>query len=396
MRSGKTGIVQTEPVVTPETEVQGITSDSEQEPTIFTASFVAVGDNLIHDTIYQQASERLSENGYNFAPAYEKIVPFINFTDFAFINQETLILPPPYEPSSYPRFSTPREAGDFLVRSGFNMFSIANNHSLDKGEKALADSIEFWRTQNGIIFSGAFTNTKDRDTVRIIEKNGIKVALIAATDTLNGLSLESNSSLHILLISDETLLEQMICAAKAQSDIVVVSVHWGSEYIIAPTKAQKTLAQKLADWGTDIIIGTHPHVLQPVEELTAADGRKTLVTYSLGNFISAQNEGMRLIGAMLSLELEKNAKTGVTLYKNVAVTPLITHYEKNFKNITVYPIELYSPELARNHGVRKYTSRFNYNYIVNNTKKIIDGKYLSLPQSILKQMNTMYEIWIMR
>lgn len=368
---------------------------------ITTASFIAVGDNLIHESIYKQANMRVNYKGYNFEPAYSNILPFVYFADFAFINQETLILPSQYKPSTYPRFGSPAELGDFLVKSGFNMFSIANNHMLDKEEQGLFDSIKYWEakteeTGNKIVVSGGFKNEEDLYKVRLIERNGITLSLIAFTTTLNGLRLPPKSILKLLLDTNEKEIKALIEESKKQSDLVIVSAHWGEEYKTQPNEKQKEYAQKLADWGADVIIGTHPHVLQPIEEIKAADGRNVLVAYSLGNFISAQNQGNRLIGGMLSFNIEKDLDTGKTEIYNIALTPLITQYETGFKNISVYHLGLYSPNQARNHGVKKYTASFNYNYILNNTKKIIDEKYLKLPEFLFTFAQARNLIWLMR
>lgn len=372
--------------------------EAEPAPTIAEASFVAVGDNLIHEPIYRQAHERTAKRWYDFRAAYVAVAPYFIFSDFVFINQETIILPSTYEPSTYPRFATPADMANQLIDMGFNMFSIANNHILDRGEQALADSLAFWaeqRTKN-IIYSGAFASEDAVYEIPTITKNGITLSLVAFTTTLNGLSLPKNSSLRVLTSNDEEKIKTLVQKARTMSDIVVVSAHWGEEYVTKPNEYQTQMAQKLADWGADLIVGTHPHVIQPVEEITASDGRNVLVAYSLGNFISAQNQGQRLVGALLSCAFEKNLESGKTIFKDVTITPVITQYDKNAKNIAVYPITMYTPEQARTHGVKMNTSNFNYNYVLNTVKKVIDQKYLSLPASITALEKKLYELFIQR
>lgn len=400
--SKKNSIPETEPVSNT-TSKPGKTK--EPEPRIVSASFVAVGDNLIHLPIYKQAetraktsdSETKAKNSpnYIFSNAYKELLPFVNGADFAFINQETLVAPS-FEPSTYPRFCSPREVGDFIVESGFNMISIANNHMLDKDEAGLRDSLNYWKTKEQIVVSGGFFDKDDMNTVRIIEKNNIKLGFVAFTSSLNGLSLNAKSSLKIGTTEDEAQIKKMIKAAKEKSDLVVVSAHWGEEYKTTPNKNQIEMAQKLADWGADIIIGTHPHVLQTIEELRAKDGRLVLVAYSLGNFISSQNEGQRVIGGLLTMTLEKNLDTGDAQFSNVSLIPLITNYGNGFSEISVYPITAYTPELARLHGVKRYSSNFNYNYILKHTQDIIPAKYLILPETFLTKSSLRYQIWIMR
>ena len=350
---------------------------------------------FIHRLKTGQKPPQKNGEKYLFTNAYTELLPFVKLADFAFINQETLVAPS-FPPSTYPRFCSPKEMGDFVLDSGFNMISIANNHMLDKGEAGLRDSLDYWHSQNQAAVSGAFFDKNDMNTVRIVEKNGIKLGFLAFASSLNGLTLPANSSLEIAHASDEAQLEKMIKDAKSVSDLVVVSAHWGEEYETKPNKTQTDMAQKLADWGADIIIGTHPHVLQTIEELRASDGRLVLVAYSLGNLISSQNEGQRVIGGMLSMTIEKNLDTGEAQFSNVSLLPLITNYSNGFANISIYPITTYTPELANRHGVKRYTPGFNYNYILKQTKEIIPAKYLILPETLYTNTPMRYKVWIMR
>ena len=406
--SKKDSGIETEPVTEQQQTQQTAKHQSkpkEKEPEIVSASLIAVGDNLIHSPIYTQAENRAKAAKletkdtnipkYLFDSAYTELLPFVELADFAFINQETLVAPS-FTPSTYPRFCSPKEMGDFVLDSGFNMISIANNHMLDKEEAGLRDSLNYWKNQDKAIVSGAFFDKDDMDTVRIIEKNSIKLGFVAFTSSLNGLTLPEKSKLQIGRANDEAQLEKMIKDAKSKSDLVVVSAHWGEEYKTKPNKTQTELAQKLADWGADIIIGTHPHVLQTIEELRASDGRHVLVAYSLGNLISSQNEGQRVIGGMLSMTIEKNLDTGEAQFSNVSLLPLITNYSNGFANISIYPITTYTPELANRHGVKRYTPGFNYNYILKQTKEIIPAKYLILPETLYTNTPMRYKVWIMR
>lgn len=381
------------------------TKSKNTEPHITSATLVAVGDNLIHAPIYTQAASRAktanletkakNAPNYDFSFAYKNLLPLISLADFAFINQETLVAPS-FSPSTYPRFCTPKEMGDFIVDSGFNMIAMANNHMLDKDEAGLRDSIKYWKTKEDVAVSGAFLDKNDMNTVRVIEKNDIKLGFVSFTSSLNGLTLPAKSQLQIGFASDEKQLKKMIEDAKAQSDLVVVSAHWGEEYKTEPDAKQKEMAQKLADWGADIIIGTHPHVLQTIEELRSSDGRLVLVAYSLGNLISSQNEGLRVIGGLLSMTIEKNLDTNETQFSHVTLLPLVTNYGNGFSEISIYPITEYPPSMAKKHGVKRFTSEFNYNYVLEQAKNIIPAKYLILPDNFYTQLPLRYQLWIMR
>ncbi len=349
------------------------TQTTQQAELLSKVSFVAVGDNLIHDTVYEQAAAR-SSGGYDFTDAYERIAEYIEKPDVAILNQETIISTE-HNVSSYPMFNSPVEVGEEMLEIGFDVFNIATNHSLDCGEKGLISAINFWKNKNAIT-CGAYLNAEDMSNIPTHEVNGVRIAYLGFTDSVNGLSLPSDSDVILVRAADESLLQQRIIKAKEIADVVIVSAHWGNEYTHEPTDSQRELAEKLAMWGADVIIGTHPHVIQPVEYITNQDGRKTLVAYSLGNFISAQNRGPRMLGGMLNFEIVKNNTTGEVVLENVKFSGVVTHYGYGCSNIRVYPLEAYTEELASKHGVLSKTSDFSLRYLYDILNEVIDKQFL--------------------
>ena len=348
--------------------------ETTQQAELFSrVTFAAVGDNLIHDTVYEQAAAR-SSSGYDFTDAYERIAEYITAPDVAILNQETIISTE-HNVSSYPMFNSPVEVGEEMLEIGFDVFNIATNHSLDCGEKGLISAINFWKSKNAIT-CGAYLNREDMSNIPMHEVNGVKIAYLGFTDSANGLSLPADSEVILVRAADESLLQQRIIKAKETADVVIVSAHWGNEYTHEPTDAQRELAEKLAMWGADVIIGTHPHVIQPVEYITNSDGRKTLVAYSLGNFISAQNRGPRMLGGMLNFEIVKNNTTGETALENVKFSGVVTHFGYGCSNIRVYPLEAYTEELASKHGVLSKTSDFSLQYLYDILNEVIDKQFL--------------------
>lgn len=354
----------------PGTESQSIT---EQQEVFSRVSFVAVGDNLIHDTVYEQAAARVSD-GYDFSYDYEKIADKIAAPDVAILNQETIISTE-HNVSSYPMFNSPVEVGEEMLKIGFDVFNIATNHSLDCGEKGLISAINFWKGKNAIT-TGAYLNSDDMANIPMNEVNGVKIAYLGFTESTNGLSLPDDTEVILVQAKDESLLQQQIAKAKETADVVIVNAHWGEEYTHEPNDNQRSLAQKLASWGADVIIGTHPHVIQPVEYIVNSDGRKTLVAYSLGNFISAQNRGPRMLGGMLNFEVVKNNATGEIALENVKFSGVVTHYGYGYSNIRVYPLEDYTQELASKHGVLSKTSDFSLQYLYDILNDVIDKQFL--------------------
>ncbi len=348
------------------------TTTSQQE--LFSrVSFAAVGDNLIHDTVYEQAEARTS-GGYDFSYAYEKIAALIEAPDVAILNQETIISTE-HNVSSYPQFNSPVEVGEEMLDIGFDVFNIATNHSIDCGEKGLISAINFWKSKD-VITTGAYLNSDDFADIPMNEVNGVKIAYLGFTESTNGLKLPEDSDVILVLASDENILQQRIMKAKEMADVVIVNAHWGNEYTHEPTDAQRTLAEKLASWGADVIIGTHPHVIQPVEYIINNDGRKTLVAYSLGNFISAQNRGPRMLGGLLNFDVVKNNTSGEITLENVKFSGVVTHYGYNCSNIRIYPLSDYTEELASKHGVTSKTSDFSLQYLYDIVNEVIDKQFL--------------------
>lgn len=341
-----------------------------------TLQMLSVGDNLIHDGIYEQANKRAGGNGYDFSFCYSRVKATVEAADIATINQETIIAES-YQPSGYPLFNSPQELGQEVCKIGFDVVSLANNHMLDKTSKGLTEAIDFWDAQEGIVRTGAYRDQAELDRVEYIEKNGVKIGLVGITQYLNGLSLPKDSPLKIIMTSDEAEIERKIKAAKEQCDVVLVNVHWGSEYTTTPSQDQRNLAKKMAGWGANVIIGHHPHVLQPIEWIDNTDGSRTLVAYSLGNFISQQATPARVIAGMLHYSLTVDAETGKITVDDVLFETTVTHYVSGSHDVQIYPLSQYSDALAKKQASRIKQPDFSVSYIENFVKEVIPEEFLT-------------------
>ncbi|WP_407933947.1 CapA family protein [Aquibacillus rhizosphaerae] len=280
-----------EEVVNPEPEVKEIT-------------IAAIGDLLIHDTVYEDAK---TKKGYDFTPMLEKVKPYLNKTDITVANQETMIGGEDLGLSSYPTFNSPYEMGDALHDVGIDVVSIANNHTLDRGEKAIQRAIEHWETID-MMYTGAYKNQEDSQEVRIMKtEEDIDVGFLSYTYGTNGIPIPTGKDYLVNLI-DKDKIKSDIEMAKKQADVIILSLHFGNEYERMPSQEQKDLVQYVADLGVDVVLGHHPHVLQPVDWVEGKDGNKTLVAYSLGNFLSGQDEFYRRIGGVVSFTIEKTTE----------------------------------------------------------------------------------------
>lgn len=287
-------------MTTPSPSVQPPTPEPVPKTSKITIS--AIGDVLLHRAVYRDASVGES---YDFKPIFEPVKPYLEKADITFANSESIISGKEIGVSDYPQFGSPEEIGDALKWVGVDIVSMANNHTMDKRERGVRAAIENWK-KIGMEYTGAYESEEDRERVRIIEANGIKVAFVAYTYGTNGIPVPEDKPYLVALLDRETMSKE-IRRAKEQADAVVVSLHFGVEYQLLPNEEQKDWAQFAANEGADIILGHHPHVLQPAEWITREDGGKTFVIYSLGNFLAAQElqEPYRYIGGVLTLEVEK-------------------------------------------------------------------------------------------
>ncbi|QFT89019.1 Capsule biosynthesis protein CapA [Bacillus sp. THAF10] len=265
------------------------------------ATISAVGDLLIHSTVYNAA--KTGESSYNFNPMLERVKTYLQETDISIANQETIIGGTEIGLSNYPSFNSPFEVADALQEAGVDIVSIANNHTLDRGEKAIMNAINHYETI-GMEYVGGYKSVEDKKRLRTITKNGITFSFLSYTYGTNGIPVPEGKEYFVNLI-DKEAIKRDVKEAKENSDVVVVAMHWGVEYILYPNSEQEELAEYLAEQGVDIVIGHHPHVLQPMKFIDRPDGKKMFVVYSLGNFLSGQKDDYKDIGGIVQLKVEK-------------------------------------------------------------------------------------------
>lgn len=348
------------------------------EETDGVVSVLAAGDNLVHEAVLNDALSRGRKNPnktkrgeYFFAPMYDDVKDVIASADLAIINQESQICGEGFTPGGYPEFCTPVEMGKTLMDLGFNAIVTANNHMLDKGDDGLVGSYNYWKDKP-VIQVGTDMSEEDGMDIAIFEKEGIKIALLAYTDVLNG-SL-SKSDYADYTYYNPHVAEKQIKKAKELADVVIVSMHWGEENTFTVNNSQKTAAKHLTRCGVDVILGHHPHVVQSVEWIEAG-GNKTLCVYSLGNFLSTMTGSYNMVGMMLGFDIvSENDDVYVT---NVKVIPTVTYYSKSRDGVCVYLMENYTRFLAVNHGCNAPSDEATFkSYITDNIKEEFLPDYL--------------------
>lgn len=337
--------------------------EPEPEPQPISIRLTAAGDNLLHNTVSFACA--LAEGGYDFSPVYENVSDIIAGSDIAFINQEVMLTG---EAGAYPNLAAPAEAADALIDAGFNVINLATNHTLDKGLKGLETCLENVHAQPFEAVLGAFRTEEESTQLCILEKQGIRFGFLSYTYGLNGYQLPADKSWKIALI-DEAKIRADLEAIRPECDYLVVSMHWGNEYQTTESDYQNQLARLLCEGGADLIIGTHPHVLQPMEWLEREDGHRTLCAYSLGNFVSNQHKRATMLGGILEVELLFDENGTLLETTSAGVIPTVTHYQKGY--YTIYPLSEYNDELAAKHGMQGYETPFNMEYLTQLSDKIL-------------------------
>ena len=273
----------------------------ENVPEEYKISLLATGDGLIHSVIYRSYDK--GNGNYDFTDALKYVKDIVKKYDIAYYNQETPTGDSSIPYSGYPMFYTPSAYVDAMRDAGFNTVSLASNHSLDKGEKGILNTVKYFKGTN-LLYNGMSDSENDRNNFIIKEKNNVTYTMLSYTTLTNGLQVPSGKN-YLLNLYDKEQVKKDIEAVRDKVDLLIVAMHWGIEYQNTPNKEQTEIANYLSSLGVDIIIGNHPHILQPITKIN-----DTIVMYSLGNFISNQYGGTngdwnKLIGFMATFDITK-------------------------------------------------------------------------------------------
>lgn len=312
-----------------------------------------VGDLMQHKA--QLDAARTDKGTYDYSSCFSLVKEQISKADLAIANLEVTIGGKPY--GGYPAFCAPDEYLFAVKEAGFDVLLTANNHCLDRGKKGLERTILMLDSLR-IPYTGTYRNKEERlkRYPLLIDKNGFRIALLNYTYGTNGIK---PSAPNIVNYIDKEIIRQDIDTARSwQPDAIIACMHWGIEYQSLPNREQRQLADWLLKQGVTHIIGSHPHVIQPMELRTdSITGLQHVVVYSLGNFISNMSKVNTDGGLLFTLELEKDTVASPTLPLRVrhcgynlvwTARPNLTK-EKNYM---LFPTDSVSvsrlPEAARN------------------------------------------------
>lgn len=358
---------------TPTAQTETTTAPAEETTNMISrVSLVAVGDNLIHNTLISAGEQE--DGTLDYTSFYANIKNDISSADVAVINQETILGGSTFEYTGYPTFNSPWEIGTAAIDAGFDIFTCATNHSLDKGYSGIEQECKFFSEHPEVVHVGTNTSQEEYNSILYYEKNGIKFAILNYTYGTNGIPIPEGREWCVNMM-DKDKITTDVKAARENADVVIVFPHWGTENSTEVSDYQREYVSLFSELGVDIVIGTHPHVLQPVEWVTnETTGKKMLVYYSLGNFISHQTSLKQLCGGMAQIQIEKKGdEVSITSAK---LTPVVCWYKStNGKYaFSVYKLSDYTEELGTSHAQSGATPEYFTKY----SQEIVPEEFLNI------------------
>jgi poly-gamma-glutamate synthesis protein (capsule biosynthesis protein) len=294
-----------------------------------TLRLIFAGDIMGHAPQIKSA-EKVAGKKYDYTPCFKYVKPLLERADLAIGNLE-LTLPgkPPY--NGYPMFRSPDALAEALKDAGFDILVTANNHSNDSRGKGLVSTINTLRS-SGFQQTGTFKNAADRSASYplMVYKNNFKLAFLNYTYGTNGVPTDPPTIVNLI---DTAQIAKDLAEARARKPHFIVAVmHWGLEYQLSENEEQRRLAKFLIRNGADMVIGAHPHVVQPIrtEEAVKPNGtvKEAIVVYSLGNFISNQQQPHTDGGILFQVDLLKQKGSPRVTVANPGIIPLWRYVHK--------------------------------------------------------------------
>lgn len=255
-------------------------------------SFSAVGDNLMNSNLLTLAdgwAGSVGDREYDFSPFYTEIAGYIqNWIDVSFINQETTLGGTDnFDYAGYPSYNTPDSLADAVANAGWRIVNLNTNHTYDTWVDSIVHNLSVWAQKTNLITVGSYENEEARQTINMVECNGIRIAVLSYCYGQNGYEQSDLPNTYYAVPWDEEAMKSDVARAREVADAVIVYMHAGTEYTNEPSDQEKEIAQACANNGVDVVIGSHAHVIQPVEWVERSDGSgKMLCAYGLGDFVS--------------------------------------------------------------------------------------------------------------
>lgn len=275
-----------------------------------TVTLVAAGDQLATDNLLAIADAYAGSTGddqYDFRPLYKEVKPLIEAADIAFINQETIMAgEEEYDYSGWPSFNTPEAAAQAISETGFDLVNFATNHTYDYYTYGVEQSFKVWEQYPNLVIGGSYPTQEDRETVHMIERDGMTFAFLAYCYGDNYLGTYENfPNQYYMCGFDKAAMEADVKRAQAVADAVIVAMHWGTEYVVEPNDQQMEYAKFLADLNVDLVLGTHAHIMQPVKYVTGDSGNTVPVVFGLSDFVSGWTTTNYILSGLFTCEFSR-------------------------------------------------------------------------------------------
>ncbi|MBR1657708.1 MAG: CapA family protein [Synergistaceae bacterium] len=281
------------------------------------ARFLFIGDIMVHDQ--QLDAAKLKDGSYDFSPSFRRVKSLL-IDDFLVGNLETVFAGTgkKLKYAGFPFFNTPDIFTENLSNDlGVDLLSLANNHIFDRGSNGAKRTTEILNSAD-IAWIGLGVGDIPSNDAVILDNNGVRAAFINHSYGSN--EWPKSSDVHLNVTAENDIIQSMKRAKSLSPDIIIALFHWGNEYHYKPNVHQKKAADTAFSEGANLIVGTHPHVLQPVE-VRISSGDVCAVAWSLGNFVSFQRTKPRERTIILSAEFIKNDE-GNTRLSRLAAAPL--------------------------------------------------------------------------
>lgn len=299
------------------------------------AELLFVGDAMQHQAQLDRAKELGTAGEYDYSDCFTLIAPTVLAADYAVCNLEVPLGGGP-DYTGYPCFSAPDSYAEALRDAGFDMMLTANNHCLDRRDKAARRTLTAL-DRIGVDHIGTYHDAAQRDSLVpfIKDINGFKVGFLNYTYGTNG--IEPKDGIEVAMIDREKMAKEISMTRDAGAEILVVAMHWGIEYVLLENKPQRDLADFLVGQGVDLIIGGHPHVIQPMKVVhNEKENKDVLVVYSLGNFISNMKTADTRGGALVKATIERDSN-GKAKFSHATYDTFFAAKPEGQRNFRVIP-----------------------------------------------------------
>ena len=346
---------------------------------------------LVGDLLFEQPYYNAITNGEDIDLYFNRVKKYFSSDDLSIGNMEVVIGNENLKVSGEGyNFCAPEYIGDLVSTLDFEVLGTANNHSYDRGIEGINSTIDYFKNNSDIVTVGTYKSEEDRNNYRYLEINNIKFSFLAYTygtnqkinnDEINLIGYYKDPYTKKLTNEYKNILRKEIEEVRKNSDVVVVLMHWGNEFNFNINNDQKEMALYLNELGVDIIVGSHSHNIQPIEII--GDNHKTLVYYSLGNFVSHDNDIARTkegeetfdnayqVGLLSTLNIDKY--NGTISFDNVETELIINYFDKNMTNFELVPFKDYNEEYEKSHY--RYNKGLNKEFINDIYKKVINKDY---------------------